>query len=64
MSIGQIKAPYLALNSLIQYCHINGHSSSMQKINCGVPQGSMIGPILFLILINDIAKSFFSPFCM
>ena len=45
------------LNGRKQFTSIRDVDSSLKEISCGVPQGSILGPILFLILINDLPKA-------
>ena len=44
------------LSNRQQYVSFNGNDSQPQVIKCGVPQGSILGPLLFLLYVNDIAN--------
>ena len=40
-----------------QYVNIDGYHSSTRSINLGVPQGSILGPVLLLVFIHDLPAS-------
>jgi len=53
---------YLSFRS--QFVSVHNHNSSLKLINIGVPQGSILGLLLFLIYVNDIPNTTLSRPCL
>ena len=42
------------LTDRLQFVTIDGTQSEIKSVKCGVPQGSILGPLLFIIYMNDL----------
>ena len=45
------------LSNRVQYCRVNGVDSQIENIDIGVPQGSCLGSLLFLVYIIDLPRA-------
>ena len=45
------------LSNCKQFVFINGNDSRIAEINCGVPQGSFLEALLFLLYINNFSTA-------
>ena len=48
------------LSNRYQRVLVDGHSSDWKPVTSGVPQGSILGPLLFLVYVNEIGDNLFS----
>ena len=52
-SVHECVASYLS--SRAQFVQIESSRSSLREINCGVPQGSVLGPLLYVLYTSPVA---------
>ena len=45
------------LDDCKQFIAYSNNNTSFEKIACGVPQGSVLGPLLLLIYVNDLSQA-------
>lgn len=57
MGVADTKWFHSYLTDRTQLVNVNGLNSDFANVTCGVPQGSILGPLLFLCYVNDMSIS-------
>ena len=56
-SEGTIQWFYSYLHGRQQFCEFHGVKSSMRPVVCGIPQGTVLGPLVFLLYTMDVGRT-------
>ena len=49
------------LRTLVDGINTNSYKSSLKSVHCGIPQGSCMGPLLFILYVNDFEQCKCTP---
>ena len=58
----ELRSSYL--HNRTQKCTVNGVLSKSPPLTCGIPKGAILGPLLFLLYINDLPNCLLSDYLL